>query len=156
MAGATIGCGSADAPQKSSERSAKTPPARSGTADSCALFSQSKLAEVVGNPVLKGEPFAGPKVCTWKTEDPAHVSLLLTVRLKGSLRERILCGELRKGSGGAERVEGLGEIASRKFSSAIRLFNSGELEARGDKRKPDEPALKQAALAIARKAFERL
>jgi len=163
---AATGCGGANAPPEAGKGTAGAAggPARTGTADACALLSQSEIAEAVGNPVLKGQPFAGPEVCKWDTENPDHVSVLLTVRLKGSTREPYLCDELRKGGGGGERVEGLGDIAVWKFSSAARLFNSGDLETCGGKGflslslngKRDEPALKQAVLAIARKALERL
>ena len=74
-----------------------------------------------------------------------------------------LCPELRKGGGGGQRVEGLGDTAVWKYASSS-LFNSGDLQACGPKGflslslngKRDEASLKPAALAIARHVFQRL
>jgi hypothetical protein len=105
--------------------------------------------------VLEGEPYAGPEVCQWDTENPDHVSVLLTVRPKGSVREETLCSDLRQSGGEGERLSGLGDVAVWKFSSGS-LFNSGDLEACGPRGfvsislngKADEPKLKEAALVL--------
>lgn len=101
--------------------------------------------------------------CSWNTENPDDVSVLLIVQRKGSIREPYLCEDLRKSGGSGERVEGL-DVASWKFSSTTGLFNSGEFEACGPKGflslqlngKRDEATLKQATLAIVRQVLQRL
>jgi len=123
--------------------------------DACAALSRGEIEQAVGNPVLEGEPYAGPEVCQWDTENPEHVSLLLTVRPKGSIREETLCSDLRQSGGEGERLSGLGEVAVWKFSAGS-LFNSGDLEACGPRGyvsislngKADEPKLKEAAVAL--------
>jgi hypothetical protein len=133
------------------------------TADSCALLTQSEIAEGVGNPVQKGAPFAGPDVCKWEAETLGDVNVLLTVRLPGTIRERVLCPELLK-SGKAAGFEDLGDASTWKFESVAGLFNSGELELCGPKGylgltlsgKRDEAALKQGTVAIVRKVSARL
>ena len=103
--------------------------------------------------MLAGQ-FVGAGSCSWDTEKRGDVSVLLIVHQKGSIREPILCEELRKGGGG-ERVEGL-DVATWKVSSTLGLFNSGEFEACGPKGflslqlngERDEATLKKATLAL--------
>jgi hypothetical protein len=159
-----IGCSGSDAPKQTTDTAQSTSAAPSGgsTADTCGLVSQSEVTGAVGNPVLKGRPFTGSADCQWETEKPESVSVLLIVHKKGSLREPILCEELRKGSGSGERVEGL-DVATWKFSNTLGLFNSGEFQACGPKAflslqlngKRDEASLKQATLAIVRQVWGR-
>lgn len=139
-----------------SERTA--PDRTSQVANACVLLSDVEIEEAVGNPVLRGEEFAGPEVCRWGTEQPQLVSVLLMVRLPGSLREQILCSDLRQGGGTGERLEGVAGVALWRFGSVLSLFKSGELETCGAKGyislsldgERDEPALKAAALALFR------
>jgi len=160
-----LGCGGSNADQPTGD------PAKGGSSrlasaapvESCTLLSQAEITELTGNPVEKGQPFAGPEVCKWAAE-PNRTSVLLTVRLAGSDREKVLCSELRKIGGEGERVEGVDDVGIWKFSSTMGLFNSGELESCGRKAylnvslngKPAEPQLKQTAIALARKVLQRL
>jgi hypothetical protein len=135
--------------------------AAEATADACAALSQSEIEQAVGNPVLPGEPDAGPEVCNWDTENPDHVSVLLIVRPKGSTREETLCADLREAGGEGERLSGLGDVAVWKFSAMGTMFNSGDLEACGPRGfvsislngKADEPKLKEAAIALVGKVM---
>jgi hypothetical protein len=135
----------------------------SGPVDACALLPASEVAAIVGNLVEPGQQFAGVEVCKWDAE-PGRVTALLTVRRAGSDREKILCAELGKGAEAGQRVTELGNVATWKFSNTMGLFNSGELESCGDKGyvsvtlngKQDEAKLKDASVAIARKAFKSL
>jgi hypothetical protein len=137
--------------------------AASGPVDACSLFSSQDIAAIVGNPVEQGQPFAGPEVCKWNAE-PGSVTALVTVRRAGSDREKVLCGALGEGPDAGQRVEGVGRIATWKFSNTAGLFNSGDLEACGGagyvsvtlNGKTDETALKTASIAIARKVFEKV
>jgi hypothetical protein len=161
---ATLACacggsgGSESAP--AGEESEAAEPTSDTTADACAALSETEIAASVGNPVLKGAPYAGPEVCKWDTENPDHVSVLLTVRLKGSIREEALCSDLRKPGGEGERLTGPGELAVWKFSGSS-LFNSGDLDACGPKGfvsislngKADEAKLKEAALTLVGKVM---
>lgn len=160
-----MACGGANAGRQTSGATTSPPAAAtpSGTADTCALVSQNEIANAVGNPVVKGQPFNGAADCKWETENPDHVSVLLIVHRAGSIREPILCDALRKGGGRGERLEGL-DVATWKFSNTLGLFNSSEFEACGPKAflslqlngKRDEAALKQATLAITRIVLPRL
>jgi hypothetical protein len=124
-----------------------------------------EAAGIVGNPVLEGQPYAGPEVCRWDTEDTDHVSLLLTVRLGGSSRAQVLCENLsRMIDSGGEPVNGLGDQAVFKFSGVAGMFDSGDLEACSPEGfvsvslngKKDEAAMKEAAIALTRMVFSRL
>jgi hypothetical protein len=152
------------ADQKSSQPSTK-PPSAQGAIDACKLLSEAEIAAAVGNPVEKGEYYAaGTEVCRWDTEEPDHVSVLLTVRGLGSDREKILCADLRGKAGSAQQISGVGEVATWEFSSMGTLFNSGDIESCGAKGfislslngKADEATLKQAALTIIGKVMSRL
>ncbi len=139
-----------------------TPAASSGPVDACALLSQQDVAAMVGNPVVKGEHFAGSEVCKWDAE-PENTTVLLTVRPSGSLREQYLCPELKKSTEG-QRLEGLADVAIWKFSNTMGLFNSGDLETCGSKGyislslngKRDEATLKQQTEAIFRSVVKKL
>lgn len=156
-------CGASDGGKSVSpgEESAAAEPAGETTADACAALPQAEIERVVGNPVLKGEPYAGPEVCQWDTKNPDHVSVLLTIRPKGGIREETLCTDLRQPSGEGERLSGLGEVAVWKFSAVGTMFNSGDLEACGPRGfvsislngKADEPKLKEAAVALVGKVM---
>jgi hypothetical protein len=136
------------------------PATSSDPADACAMFSDSDLAATVGTPVAKGRPFAGPEVCKWEAE-PGNTSVLLTVRPAGSDREKVLCAELPKSHDG-QRIEGLADVATWKFSNTMGLFNSGELETCSRAGyvsvsldgKSDEAKLKQASETIVRKVLQ--
>ena len=152
-----VACGGSSSERSASPGEESAEPAAKTTGDACAALSQSEIERLVGNPVLEGEPYAGPEVCQWDTENPDQVSVLLTVRPKGSVREETLCSDLRQSGGDGERLSGLGEIevAVWKFSSGS-LFNSGDLEACGPRGfvsislngKADEPKLKEAAVVL--------
>ena len=137
--------------------------ASSGPVDACALVPTSEIATIVGNPVERGQPFAGVEVCKWDAET-GRTTALLTVRRAGSDREKVLCAELGKGADAGQRVTALGKVATWKFSNTMGLFNSGELESCGDKGyvsvslngKQDEAKLKEASVAIAQMAFKGL
>jgi hypothetical protein len=148
---------------KSSEPEAEAvaePASEVESADACAALSKEEIEQAVGNPVLPGEPEAGPQVCGWDTENPDHVSVLLTIRPKGSTREQTLCADLRSSTEG-ERIPGLGEVATWKFSAMGTMFNSGDLEACGPRGfvsislngKAEEAKLKEAAIALVRKVI---
>lgn len=137
-----------------------TQPAASD-APACDLISQSEVAAAVGNPVLKGVQ-DGTSTCKWDTEKKEETSALLIISRKGSTREPYLCDGLRK-QGGNEQVEGL-DVATWKFSNAMRFFNSGDFEGCGPKGfvslslngQPGEPELKKATLAIVRQVVQRM
>lgn len=158
VAALACACGGSGGGSSSSsgEESAAGEPAGETTADACAALPQSEIEQTVGNPVLKGEPYAGPEVCQWETENPDHVSVLLTIRPKGAIREETLCADLRQSGGEGERLSGLGDTAVWKFSAVGTMFNSGDLEACGPRGfvsislngKADEPKLKEAAVAL--------
>lgn len=158
------GCGGPDRTGETLPDKPGTPPAAAsgGTADACAFLTESEIAEAVGNPVLKGQPYAGPEVCKWDTENPDHVSVLLTVRLSGSVRARVLCDELRKTGGEGGRIADLGDVAVWKFSNGG-SFSSGDLETCGEEGflalslngKAEEGKLKSATEALARKVRQR-
>lgn len=133
--------------------------ARAQIVDPCAVLSQSEVADAVGNPVLPGERQPGPAVCNWDTPERGQITVLLIWQPPGSLREPILCGEMRAGrevGGGGERLEGVAEVALWRFGTVFGLFNSGELETCGPKGyislqlngERDEATIKEAALRI--------
>ena len=157
----TPGCSrSAAPPANETARQTAAPPSEN-SATACDLISDSDIAAAVGNPVLKGAP-DGTGTCKWDTEKKEDTSALLIISRKGSLREPYLCDGLRK-TGGTERVEGL-DVATWKFSNAMKFFNSGDFEACGPKGfvslslngKGDETHLKQATLAIVRQVVQRM
>lgn len=135
-----------------------------GAVDTCALLSAADIADIVGNPVLDGQPYAGPEVCRWDTDDTDHVNVLLTVRLSGSSRAQVLCGDLNNVIDSGEPVSGLGDKAVFKFSGVAGMFDSGDLAACGAKGfvsvslngKKDEAAMKKAAMELTRMVFSRL
>jgi hypothetical protein len=157
-----VACGGSSSERSVSpgEESAAAEPAAETNGDACAALSRGEIEQTVGNPVLEGEPYAGPEVCQWDTENPDHVSVLLAVRPKDSIREETLCADLRQSGGEGERLSGLGEVAVWKFSAGS-LFNSGDLEACGPRGfvsislngKGDEPKLKEAAVALVGKVM---
>ena len=131
------------------------PSSRSGPIDACTLLSQADVAAAVGNPVLKGEHFAGSEVCKWDTSDPAQVNVLLTVRPVGGIRAKPLCDGLRTANDKGVPLAGLGDLAFWKYASG-KLFDSGDLEmchAKGFvalslNGKADEDRMRKAMLAI--------
>jgi hypothetical protein len=136
----------------------------SRTADACALLTASAIQAAVGNAVLAGRPSAGPEVCNWDTDRPEDVSVLLTVRLAGSDRERVLCEAVRSNASGATGIAGVGDAATWTFSRVGTMFNSGDLETcsrrgfvgvsvNGAK---DEGALRRAAETLASAVLGRL
>jgi len=160
------GCGgSSDSGESTVQEAARVGTTPTGAADACALLSAADIAGIVGNPVLEGQPYAGPEVCRWDTEDTDHVSLLLTVRLGGSSRAQVLCENLNGMiDSGGEPVNGLGDQAVFKFSGVAGMFDSGDLEACSPEGfvsvslngKKDEAAMKEAAIALTRMVFSRL
>jgi hypothetical protein len=157
---ATLGCSSSEAPQTAGGATGG-PASSAPPASTCEILSQDQIASAVGNAVLAGQS-VGAGSCSWDTEKRGDVSVLLIVHRKGSIREPILCDELRKGGGG-ERVEGL-DVAKWKFGSALGLFNSGEFEACGPKgflslqlnAERDEATLKKATLALVQLVLRRV
>lgn len=133
-----------------------------GTADACKMLTAAEVAEAVGNPIQAGRPSAGPEVCNWDA-DQGQTSAALIVRLKGSIREQVLCPELRREVAANKGLDGIGEVATWQFSNTLGLFNNTELavcDAKGFVHvalngKPDEAKLKDASLALARKAMAR-
>jgi hypothetical protein len=101
--------------------------------DACALLSAAEIAEVVGNPVGPGEHQAGPEVCRWARAQADDVSVLLTVRLRGSEREQLQCGLLRQGGDFDRPIPDRGDVALWRFSDTASVFNSGDLETCGPK-----------------------
>jgi len=166
LLGLVIACGGAGERPGGAFPPGASPPgtatSAAGASDACSLLTESEIADLVKNPVQKGRPAAGPEVCDWDTDDPASVDVLLTVRLKGSMREQVLCEEIRKATN-ATAIAGIGEAASWEFSASS-LFNSGELQVCDGKGyvsvslngKADEPTLKSAATALAGKVLTRL
>jgi hypothetical protein len=155
-----LGCSGSEAPQ--TEAGATSASTSSSTpADTCAILTQDQIAAAAGNAVLAGQA-VGAGSCSWDTEKPSDVSVLLIVHRKGSIREPILCDEMRKGQGN-ERVEGL-DVATWKFSNTLGLFNSGEFEACGSKGflslqldgERDEATLKKATLALVQLVLSRI
>ena len=157
---ATLACSRSETPQTGGGATS-SPASSSRPADTCAILSQDQIAGAVGNAVLAGQP-AGAGSCSWGTEKRGDVSVLLIVHQKGSIREPILCEDLRK-SGGTERVEGL-DAATWKVSSTLGLFNSGEFEACSPKGflslqlngERDEATLKKATLALVQLVLRRI
>jgi hypothetical protein len=125
-------------------------------ANACGLLSDAEIAQALGSPVPAGAEFAGPEVCRWSNDEPPITTVLLIVRPAGSLREQVLCGDLRQGVGEGEPVEGVAEVALWHFENVISLFNSGELQTCGAQgyisvtvsMERDEATLKQAALTL--------
>ena len=160
-----LGCGG---PGKSTPESAAAPPGAtattsSGTVETCALLTEADIAEAVGNPVKKGQPFSGSSDCKWDTDTQGDVTVLLIVYRTGSIREQALCPELRK-QGKAAGFENVADGSTWKFESVAGLFNSGEFEACGPKGfislqlngKRDEATLRQATTALVGKILSRL
>ena len=133
-----------------------TPSAGWTQATACALLSETKISETMGAPVPVGVEFAGPEVCRWSNDEPPITTVLLMVRPAGTLREQVLCGDLRQGLGEGEPLDGLADVALWRFSSTLGLFNSAELETCGPpgyvsltlNSEQDEATLKAAALAL--------
>jgi hypothetical protein len=125
-------------------------------ATACVLLSEIEISEIMGNSVPAGVEFAGPEVCRWSNDEPPITSVLLTVRPASSLREQVLCGDLRQGLGEGEPLDGLTDVALWRFSSSLGLFNSAELETCGPpgyvsltlNSEQDEATLKAATLAL--------
>jgi len=166
-AGSIVGCGGDDSNQRrvgETKKSGSPTVTATGAGDTCSLLSEAEVADIVGNTVSKGRPFAGPADCKWDTEDPSNVDVLLIAHAAGSIREQVLCSDVGKADNGGQRVAGLGDIAVWKLTTEGSLFNSGELEICGPKGfvsltldgKRNEATLKEAAIAIARKVIERL
>jgi len=161
-------CGS-DAPTQTAGKPTSPPAApaassssSSGPLDACTLLSESEIAGSVGNPVLKGEHYAGTQVCNWGTKIRSDVTVLLQARPKSGPHAGPACEELRKGGSG-QPLDGVGDIAAWKFTKNP-FFNSGDLEACSAKGylnlslngEADEARLKKAALAIARQVLQRM
>jgi hypothetical protein len=135
----------------------------SAVADACTLLSETQIGEIVGNPVIKGRNEAGPTTCKWDAQNAGDVDVLLITGAPGSDREKYICPELRKSATTDPAFAGIGEAVTWKFGAVGSLFNSGDLELCGSKGfislslngKRDEAALKQAAIALARKIQER-
>ena len=161
---ALYGCGGSNDNGQSAGQEAARVATATDTVDACALFSLSEIADVVGNPVLEGRVYAGPEVCQWNTEDPDHVSLLLTAYIAGSVHTNVLCEDLSALIDGGEPVIGLGDKATFKYSGVSGIFDSGDLAACGEKGfvsvslngRKDEAAMKEAAIALTRTVFSRL
>lgn len=134
-----------------------------GTADACAMLSPAEIAEALGNAVGAGRATAGQEVCEWDPPETGQTSVLLMVRLKGSIREQVLCPDLHKAAAGGKTLAGIGDVATWQFGNTLGLFNSSELavcDAKGYVHlslngKRDEAALKDASLALARKVMGR-
>ena len=160
----TSSCGGRSGEQQGVNSGGEVAANESRSVDACSLLTAKEIVDVVGNTVAEGKPFAGPEVCTWRTEDPTKVDVLLTVRAAGSIREQTLCADLRKAGSNAQRVDSLGDVSVWKFSREGPMFNSGDLEVCGPKGylnltlqgKRDEPTLKSATTALAQKVLERL
>ena len=137
--------------------------ARSSSPDACGLLAESELADLLGNPVQKGQRASGGSDCKWDTEKRGDVTLLLIVHRAGSIREQVLCPDLRK-QGKAAGFESFGDASTWKFESVIGLFDSGEVEFCTSKAfvsmqlngERDQATLKQKAVAVARKIVSRL
>jgi hypothetical protein len=132
-------------------------------ADACTLLSETQIGEVVGNPVVKGRNEAGATTCKWDAQNAGDVDVLLITGAPGSDREKYICPELRKTATSDPEFAGIGDTVTWKFGPVGSLFNSGDLELCSRKGfislslngKRDEPVLKQAAIALARKIQER-
>lgn len=162
--GFTAACGgSSSGPDEPAAGQQAAPASQSRTADACRLLSPAEIAAAVGNAVNAGQPEAGPEVCDWDTDKPDDVSVLLTVRLKDSDRERVLCEDVRKAASAGTGFPGIGEAATWKFTS-MGFFNSGDLEicdSRGFvglslNGKADADRLQAAAVTLARTVLGRL
>ena len=162
---AGLGCGGSGTTEPPAATGAGSAPGKTtgGTADACGLLPQSDVAESVGNQVKTGAAFAGPEVCKWDVDTQGDVTVLLTVRLPGSIREQTLCPDIRK-SGKAAGFEALADGSTWKFESVMGLFSSGDFESCGPKGyvglmlngKRDEAKLKQATAALLSKVLARL
>lgn len=160
-----VGCGGTDPaskPASAAPPATGSTPQAAGTADACSLLTAAEIGEAVGNPVGPGQQSAGPEVCDWDPEDPREITVLLMARLKGSTRETVLCEDVRKAAAEGKGLAGIGEAARWVFSPVP--FNSGDLEVCGAKGylsltvtgKGEETKLRAAAMALARKALDRL
>lgn len=101
--------------------------------DACALLSEAEIAQVVGNPVGPGEHQAGPEVCRWARAQADDVSVLLTVRLRGSEREQFQCALLRLRGDFDRPIPDRGDVALWRFADTASVYNSGDLETCGAK-----------------------
>jgi hypothetical protein len=130
--------------------------AAAAQASVCTLLTDASISETLGSTVPAGVEFAGPEVCRWSNDERPITTVLLTVRPAGSLREGILCGEMRAGQAEGVPVEGIDELAFWQFENVIGLFNRGELITCGPQgyislsvsMERDEPTLRQAALSL--------
>ena len=159
-----LGCGG---PGKSTPESSVPPgvaaTTSSGTVETCALLTQAEIADAVGNPAKKGQPFSSSSDCKWDTDTQGDVTVLLIAYRTGSIREQALCPDIRK-QGKAAGFENVADASTWKFGSVIGLFNSGEFEACGPKGfislqlngKRDEAQLKQATATLVGKILARL
>lgn len=127
------------------------------------MLTPAEIAATIGNPVGAGRPAAGPEVCDWDPPETGQTSVELMVRLKGSIREQVLCPELRTQVAASGGLAGIGDAATWKFGNTLGYFNSSELAVCDGKGfvhlslngKGDEAALKTASLALAKKAMGR-
>ena len=135
----------------------------SAAADACALLTEQQIGDIIGSPVVKGRNETGPTTCKWDPQNAGEVDVLLITGAPGSDREKYICPGLRKTATADPEFAGIGETVTWKFSAVASLFNSGDLELCGRKGyislslngKRDEPALKQAAISLARTIQER-
>jgi hypothetical protein len=160
------GCSGSDTPAQTAAPAASAAAAASAsktTIDACALFSSAEIAALAGNPVLNGRHYAGQEVCEWDTRSPDEVDVLLTVRMMGGIRAKVLCDDLGTTTGRETPLAGVGDRGFWKFASGS-LFNSGDLEACSPKGfvaismngKADEARLKQAATTLAQQTFGKM
>ncbi len=164
LAGFFFGCHGQDSKQEQGDTKDGGASGAGSSIESCVLLSEDEIASIVGNAVSKGRPFADVEVCKWDTEDPANVDVLLTVRAAGSVRAQTLCSDVKTAASNTQQIAGLGDIAVWKFSSEGSLLNSGDLEVCGPigyisftlQGKRGEPALKAAAVSLAKRVIQRL
>lgn len=128
LAATIASCGGSSPADSTPATSGGQPPATGArTADACKLLTQGEIAAAVGNPVAPGRPEAGPEVCDWDTEHADQIDVLLTVRLRGSAREQVLCADVRKAAAEEKGLSGIGDAATWKFTK-LGVLDSGDLE----------------------------